>query len=249
MILKKNLIFSAVSILFMWIVWVLAYFILRNDYLLPSVGATFSALGRLLKEAAFWRAFAGTLLRTLWAFLLSLFLGVGLALLAGSWTWVRHFLSPIVSVLRTVPTMAIILVLLLWTNAAVAPVIVALLVLMPAFYAAALSALDGVRAEYGVLARAFRVNAKRKAFCMYLPLMAPDLLRQSGSVFSMGLKITISGEVLSQTFRSLGGMMQEAQIYVDMPRLLALTLLAVVLGFLLEIIGLIAYKLIVRWRA
>ena len=117
-----------------------------------------------------------------------------------------------------------------------------------AAYAAALAAFDEVGEEYGELARAFRVGAGRKIVKMYLPLSAPVLLKQAGSIFSLGLKVIISGEVLASTYRSLGGMMQEAQIYLQMPRLMALTLLTVLMGFALEGLCRLAYVLIVRWR-
>ncbi len=233
----------------MWLVWIIAYLVVRNDYVMPSFGDALKEMGRLLTEAAFWRAFGNTLLRTFWAFSASFVLGAGLALVAKLHTAVRAFFAPVVSVLRTVPTMAIILMLLLWTNPKVAPVIVALLVLFPAFYAAALAGLDGVEDRYGTLVRAFGVGAGRKLIGMYLPLAAPPVLKQAGSVFSLGLKITISGEVLSSTFRSLGGLMQEAKMYLQMPRLMALTLVSVLLGFALEGLCALLCRLIVRWRA
>lgn len=246
--MKKNLIFSALALLALWLAWIIAYFLVRNDYVLPSFWETFSAMGRLLTEAAFWRAFGNTLLRTLWAFLLSFPIGIGLALLARLFAPLRAFFAPVVSVLRTVPTMAIILVLLIWTNANTAPVLVAFFVLMPAFYAAALAAFDEVHLRYADLIRAFGVKRSRTVLRMYLPLAAPPLLAQTGSMLSMGLKITISGEVLAQTFRSLGGMMQFAQITLEMPRLIALTILAVLLGFALEGLFALIGKLCVRWR-
>ncbi len=245
----KNFALSAAAILVMILAWTVACFAVRNDYVLPSFVQTCKEVGRLLVEAQFWTAFGGTLLRTAVAFAVSLLLGVLLALIAGLWTWVRSFLSPIVSVLRTVPTMAVILMLLLWTTPRIAPVIVSLLVLLPAVYAATLSAVDEVTETYGDLARAFRIGTFRRLFRMVLPLIAPAILGQAGSIFSMGLKITISGEVLASTFQSLGGMMQEAKMFVQMPRLLALTLVAVLLGFLLEGLCYGAYRLLVRWRS
>lgn len=246
--MKKNILFSLAAILSVWIVWLAAYPIVRNDYLLPSFPDTLRAMGRLLAEASFWRAFGNTLLRTFLAFLCSMAAGAILASLASLHEGVRAFLAPVVSILRTVPTMAIILLLLLWTSHAIAPVVVSLLVLLPALYAAMLAALDEAKAEYGELIRAFRIPAGRKIFRMYLPLAAPPVLAQAGSVLSMGLKITVSGEVLAQTFLSLGGMMQDAQIRLDVPQLLALTVLTVVVGFLLEGGCLLLRKLLVRWR-
>lgn len=222
------------ALLVVWLAWLVAYFAVGNDLVVPPFSKTLREVGRLLTEVAFWRAFGGTLWRSLEAFLLSLLLGVGCALLAGISHPVRAFFAPIVSVLRTVPTMAVVLILLLWTSPAVAPVVIAALVLFPVFYAATLSSLDVVREEYGDMAAAFRVPRAKQALKMYLPLAAPPVLAQCGAIFSLGLKITISGEVLSATAKSLGSMMQQAQGFLQMPRLLALTLLAVLIGFLFE---------------
>ncbi len=236
------------AVVFLWLFWLIAYFIVRNDYLLPSVGDTLVETWRLLGTGEFWRAFGGTLLRTLAAFGLSLVLGTGLGVIARLFSGVRAFFAPIISVLRSLPTVAIILILLLWTSPAVAPVIVSMLVLLPAVYAAVLAALDEVHGEYGELIRAFRVNKRRAVFQLYLPLAAPPVLGQAGGIFSLGLKITVSGEVLASTYRSLGGLMQEAKMYVQMPVLLALTLVTVLTGFLLEGLCRLAYRLLVRWR-
>lgn len=246
--MKKNLLISAVSVLFLWLVWIAAYYGVKNDYLLPSFQETFVAMGRLLSGGEFWVAFSHTLLRTLLSFAIALVLGVALAILARLYAPVRAFLAPLVSLARTLPTMAIILLLLLWTTPAVAPVIVSLLVLAPAVYAAMLASLDEVSEQYGELTRVYRVSTRRKIFKMYLPLCAPSLLKQSGAILSLGIKITVSGEVLSSTYKSLGGLMQNAKMFVDVPTLLALTLVAVLLGFVLEGLCLLVYKLIVRWR-
>lgn len=243
-----NALFSVAAVLFLWILWLVAALAVGNGYILPSVGETFAAMGTLLAEGAFWRAFGGTFLRTLIAFAVSFAAGLALAAIAGAFPRARAFFAPIVSVLRSVPTMAIILILLLWSTPRAAPAIVSFLVLMPAVYAAALAEFDEVRREYGELARAFGVGARRKIFGMYLPLSAPNLLGQAGAILSMGLKITVSGEVLSNTFHSLGGMMQDAKMFVDMPRLMALTLVAVFVGFALEGLCVLAKFLLVRWQ-
>ena len=43
-------------------------------------------------------------------------------------------------------------------------------------------------------------------------------------------------------------MMQEAKLFVEMPRLLALTIVAVLLGFVLEGLCALLAKYCVRWR-
>lgn len=179
----KNFIFSALSVVALWLIWIVAYFAVGDDYVLPSAWDTLAQTGKLLTDAEFWRAFAGTLLRAFSAFAFSALAGIALALAATLFRFVRALLAPVVSVLRTVPTVAVILMLLLWTPRIVAPVIVALLVLFPAVYAAALSELDKIRAEYGELTRVYRVSKARAAFRMYLPLSLRGMLGRRARYF------------------------------------------------------------------
>ncbi len=242
------MLFSVGALVAVWLLWIASYHAIANDYILPSFEGTVASLFQTLGEGAFWRAAGNTLWRTLLAFLVSLLLGVGLALLSRLFEGVRYFLAPVVSILRTLPTMAVILILLIWTTPLTAPVVVSGLVLFPAAYAAALASMDEVHESYGQLARAYGVSRARQAFKMYLPLSAPAVTGQAGAILSMGLKITVSGEVLSSTAKSLGGMMQEAKLFLEMPRLLALTLLAVLLGFALEGLCALIAKYAMRWR-
>ncbi len=239
---------SLAGFLFLWLVWIIAYYSVKNEFLFPSVGDTFSALGSLLGSGAFWRAFGGTLLRTVLAFLISFLCGLALAALAVLFGGVRAFLAPVVSFLRTLPTLAIVIFLVVWTSPSVAPVIVASLVLFPTVYASALASFGAAVEKYGEFARAYKIGRAKRIFGLYLPVSLPALLSEGGAVLSMGLKITVSGEVLAATFQSLGGMMQTAQIYLETPRLFALTLVAVLTGFLLEGACALLKKYAVRWH-
>ena len=243
---------SVAGFAFLWLVWVIAYYAVKNSFLVPSIGETFSALSKLLFTGgeltkSFYRSLGATFLRTLLAFLISLVCGVGLAALAVSFKGVRAFLAPVVSLLRTIPTLAIVLLLLLWTSPSFAPVLVALLVLFPAVYASALTSFSDAVGKYSEFARAYKIGRGKRIFQLYLPVSLPALLTEGGAILAMGLKITVSGEVLSFTFQSLGGMMQQAQIYLDTPRLFALTLVTILVGFLLEGGCALIRKLCIKW--
>ena len=84
---KKNALFSALAVAALWLAWIAAYYGVKNDYVLPSFWDTLRETGRLLVSASFWRAFFNTFLRTLWAFLISLALGVGMAVAAHLFGW------------------------------------------------------------------------------------------------------------------------------------------------------------------
>ena len=64
-----NYIFSALAIVAMWAVWLIAYAVVGNDYIVPSFSDTMRRLGELFTESFFWRSFGMTLLRAVegWA--------------------------------------------------------------------------------------------------------------------------------------------------------------------------------------
>ena len=77
--------------------------------------------------------------------------------------------------------------------------------------------------------------ARREQTTARTPLMSPA--QKHTTALSFSLKLTVSAEVLANTYQSIGGMMQEAKIYVEVPALFALTALVVIAGFLLEGLG------------
>lgn len=230
----KNFIFSLGGVVCLLLAWLVAYFAVGNSYVLPSFWETLGAAGKLFAEGSFYLSLGSTFLRTVCAFLASFIIGAGLALVSCLVPPVRAFFAPFFSVVRSVPTLAVMLMILLWTSPSLAPVVVTVLVLLPTVYAEALASFEGVKEEYGDFLEAYAVQGAKKVFTVYLGGALPSLMLEGGSALSLGLKITVSAEVLAATYSSIGGMMQESQIYLEIPRLFALTVVCVLLGFLLE---------------
>lgn len=233
----KNVWQTAAALLFILLVWSIAHVAVGNDLLVPSVGDCLKEIGRLLTDGGFWRAFLQTFLRVLIAFGISFILALIFALISYMVPWFGRILSPIVSMLRSLPTLAVLLILLVWAGAAKAPIIVAFLSLFPMLYAGMSAALFQVDNELLEMSRVYRVPIKKQIFNLYLPSMSPYVLREAGAAFSFSLKLVVSAEVLANTFKSIGGMMQEARLYLEMPTLFALVLLTFLLGLVIETIG------------
>jgi ABC-type nitrate/sulfonate/bicarbonate transport system permease component len=65
-------------------------------------------------------------------------------------------------------------------------------------------------------------------------LSSPYILKEGAAALSFSLKLIVSAEVLSFTAKSLGGMMQDAKIYAEIPQLFALVGVTFVVGLILE---------------
>lgn len=242
----KNTVWSLSAILFLWVIWLIAYAFVKNDYILPSFAESLKEAGRLLTEGSFWRAFSATLSRTLSAFAVSFVLALLFSVVAYMVPPFGRFFAPIVSAVRSLPAMAVILIVLVWTTPKTAPVIVAFLALFPLLYTGMYAALGGVDPELAEMSRVYRVPVWKRIAKLYLPSAAPYVLKESAAALSFSLKLVVSAEVLANTYRSVGGLMQQAKMFVEMPTLFALTLVVLVAGFLLEGIGMLAARAAAR---
>lgn len=237
----KNLIQTGVAILFLLAVWWLAYHSVGNDLLIPPLSKSLKEVGGLLVKAAFWRALAGTLLRALIAFAISFLLAVFFAVIAYLLPWFERFFAPLVSVLRSMPILAVLLILLAFLDAGRAPIAVAFLSLFPMLYAGVLAALSGVDSHLIEVSRVCGTPLWRRVTAIYLPLSSPYILKEGAAALSFSLKLVVSAEVLSFTAKSLGGMMQDAKVYAEIPQLFALVGVTFVVGLILETaLGLVA---------
>lgn len=245
---RWNYLFSVLAVAVMWGVWVAAYFAVGNEYVVPSFTETMRELGALFASGTFWESFGGTLWRTVAGWLLAFAFAVLFAAAGVASKKFRSFFAPFVSVFRTLPTMAITLMLLIWSTPLVAPVIVTFLMLFPVTYAQLMAAYGEIDPQLFEMARVYGVP-RREVLCkIAVPGMLPAVFSQAGPNLSLSLKVTISAEVLVSTFRSLGGMMHEAANYLQVAEMFALTILALLVGGLFEFALHFLTRITARWK-
>lgn len=233
---KFNIFYSVVAVLLMWAVWLIAFAAVGNEYLVPEFASSAREFFTLFANGFFWKSLGWSLLRVVIAFLLSFLLAFGCACVAAVFKPFSAFMSPVVALFRTLPTMAVLLIILVWLTPRTAPIAVVVLVLFPMIYTQTSMEIESVDGGLLEMAKVYRLTPKQKLSCIYLPKLAPHTVEQTGTNLSFGLKLTVSAEVMASTYTALGGMMTEAQSYLNRPRLAALTLVTVVFGLMLEIV-------------
>lgn len=228
---------TLLSFSFLILFWILVAAIVGNAYLLPTVSQTIKACFELLGRNLFWVGYFATIFRALLAFCISFIFAGGLCVAACLWGSFEKFIAPILSLLRSLPTMVVLLMIILWTNATVAPIVVSCLVLLPMLYSAMLSAITSVDQELLEMSQVYGVSKKRIIKSLYLPSVFPTLSRESLSALTFALKLTVSAEIMSNTFQSLGGQMQTANLYAQTPTVFALAFVVFLTGFMIEGLG------------
>lgn len=222
-------------------IWAAAAAATDNQYILPTIGQTFGEFFGLFGHAEFYGAVLNTLLRSLIAFVISFLLAFIFALAAEKSDFAAKLIAPVIAIIRALPTVAVVLLLLVWTNSRVAPVLVTMLVVLPTIFTNIKNALGAIDGDLVEMCRVYAVPKREVFFKVKVPAVLPQLLRSAGSGLSLNVKLMVAAEVLAQTGRSLGYLLNTSKVYLETATMIALVLVSVALGLIAEgVFGLLA---------
>lgn len=242
--IKNSIIFSVIGVLLLFALWFLLYFTVANNYVIPSPITVIKTSFSNLTSLAFYANLSSTLSRVLFALILSFALGVFLAILSHLFTSVEHIMLPIVSVIRSLPVLAVLLIILVFTARTFAPVLVCVLSLLPIVYSQTLNYLNSISAKQKEMLKIYKVPLKTQIFSVYLKGYLPLFIKELTTLFSFSLKLVVSAEILANVFQSIGGDVYQASIYANVTQMFSLTLLVCLIGIIVEFVGnLICFKM------
>jgi ABC-type nitrate/sulfonate/bicarbonate transport system permease component len=243
-----NLILPFFSIGIMVIIWAVVAKIEDNTFIVPTVSQVVEEFFALFLQKKFYRALLFTLLRSLVAFSISFLSSAVLAYFASKSKVLEKLILPFIATLRALPTIAIAWLLVFWTNSQIAPVVITLLVVMPTSYThvkGALESVDRTTIEAGKVDGANKLNL---FFRIELPQIAPDLCSITGSGLALNIKLMVAAEVLGATVKSIGTMLNMANYSFEVAKTLALTVVVLALGLIIEFIFNALSKKVGEWK-
>lgn len=230
------------------LVWFIAAKVTDMEIILPTPARAFEEFFTLLGTKDFYVAVGGTLGRALISFALAFVFAVFLAVAGYLLPPLSKVLAPVITILRSVPTMSIILLSLIWLTSKESPVLITFLIVFPLLYSSLERSLKNIDRYALAMSKVFGVPLLTRIYRMYIPAVLPDTIAAARSNISLGLKVMIASEVLAQTVKSMGVAMQISRVYLDTASLMGWTIAAVVLSYLLEGAVLLIGRFLVRWK-
>jgi NitT/TauT family transport system permease protein len=229
-----NLLLPLLTVGCILIIWSVFARVIDNQFLLPNLKLTFTSLITLFGSGEFYLAFVYTFLRSVVAFIVSFILATTLALIGNANQTIKRVIKILISICRALPSIAVVLLLLFWTNSQVAPVIVTMLVVLPTVYTNVDNSLNEIDKDQLEMCKLFNVDKKVVLTKVKIPQIAPSMVNTIGSGLSLNLKLMVAAEVLSQTANSLGYMLNTSKVYFEIAMMIAIVLVTVILGIVIE---------------
>lgn len=222
------------SMFFFFIIWEGVALYIDNSLLFPRVSEIFLSLKNLVASGDFTLILWNTLSRFFISIVFSLILAIIFSVASYRYEVIGFLLFPFIIFLRAVPTIAIIIVVLIWSSVERVPIVVGVLILFPILYESILGGIKNVDKNLLKMSKVFKVPTKRVVRDIYIPSIYYSISSNIPSYIGLTFKVIIAGEVLSQESLSIGGEIFINKIYLESSNIFAWIIVVIVLNYLLE---------------
>lgn len=232
----KKIIKNAAIALFWLALWQLIAAVVGKELLVPYPQAAFSAFVLLCKTREFWLAVLFSMLRITVGFAAGVAAGFAGALLSCKFKLFKAVFSPVLHLVRAVPVASFIILALVWIKSAYLPVFISFLTVLPMIWSNVESGIDGIDRKYIEAARVFRLSPWKILFSVKLPLIMPSFAAAAVNALGFAWKSGVAAEVICRPEGSVGRLLQDAKLYLETPRVFALTAVVAILSLAVEML-------------
>ena len=236
---NKYIIFSIIIIL---LTWQFISMYISNDLLFPSVIDVIKGTIVLVTEKKFTIIIFYSVIRAIKSFFISIILSLILAILSYFNKIVYNFILPILSTIKAVPTMAFIVLLLIWTSKDYAPIIIGIMISLPIFYDVILNTIMNLDKNLLQMCDVYKITTKDKIKEIIIPIIIIELSKVISSTFSLIFKVVISGEVYSQPKYGIGAIIQLEKIQLNTANIISWIIIITIISYIIDLIFKAIYK-------
>lgn len=243
--------YSIISMLLIILIWILLSKFIDNEVMIPTIKSTLLSLINIVRDKSFFHIIKMTLLRSFIGFIISLFLAITLGVLSNISKFIYNFMVPILNFLKSVPTMAIIILALIWLNNNIAPMFVGFIMVFPILYETVLNGILNVDIDIINMAKLYKISRKTLIKDIYIPSIFINLKLVLTSTLGLNLKMVIAGEALAQPKYAVGSNLQLEKLYLNTSGVFAwiiiILLIVNILDFILKL-GTNFFKTSKNWK-
>lgn len=206
----------------------------RIAYSLPARG--FFNIGRAWKNSRILARVLLSVLRITAGYLSGLIVGAVCAVLSVRFRIFRDIFAPVLHLIRAVPVASFIILALVWIKSAYLSVFISFLMVLPMIWSNVENGILNLDKGYIELGKVFGLSPIKILFKIKLPLILPSFAAAAVNALGFAWKSGVAAEVICRPVNSIGRLLQDAKLYLETPRVFALTAVVAVLSLFIELI-------------
>ena len=209
----------------------------NNELLLLILPSPFTVLKKWTEiafTASFIKAELLTLSRIFIGFIVGCTLGFAFGVLTHISKLMYSLLSPILKIIRAIPVVAIIILLYLFFNSSILPIVIVGLMVFPLVWQTVHDGLENTDKSLLEMATVFDLSSKKTLFAVKLPHITPSLITACVNALGLAWKSGVAAEVICLPDTSLGTLLWQGKGSVNYDEVYAVTLTVIVLSIIIE---------------
>lgn len=238
--LKNNIIASLISILFIIGLLSIVSHIKQDNQIFPSLSEIGNCLYANIVSKEVVLSFTLSIMRTFLVLFISLVFSLITSLLYYYKKITMSFLRPFITIMKTAPLAAISIYIFIIVDGQNAnnlrPLLIGLLVTFPIILEGTISAVDHI--DPSIISELALTSGPKwfKFIKIYLPLMIPNIATTLLQTIGLGFKVIVMAEYLCYTKQSIGLLIYNSFMQLNMANLLAIIILVVIIVVIGEFI-------------
>ncbi|MBE6071342.1 MAG: ABC transporter permease subunit [Clostridium butyricum] len=244
----KNKFYILLSYIVFIVIWEIIATKINNEIYLPKVHEIAKSIAGIITERDFFKIILSTFYRTILSYGIALSMAVILGVLSSTCPLFYYLFNPINSFFKTIPTLVLIVLALVWFDKDKAPYIVGFAIVLPILYEGIRNSFNEIDKNIIEMTKIYEVGFKDKLLKIYLQKMKFYLMSIFVSTFSLAFKVVIAGEVHGQPKYGMGSQIQIEKVNFNTSGIFAWIIIIVLISLIFEIINLLLRKRVYRWK-
>ena len=211
------------------IVWVIYFFVINHPLILPSPWMVLEKTFDILTNVQHLVIIISSISRLLVIIVCTMALALSFAWIASRSKHFAACIKPIIAILRSVPTIAILVIIMILYGMHLTPWIITTLIIFPMAYQSFYFGFTHMDKDlidmYHLNEQSLYMGLK----LVYFPMIKPWLTLTLIQSFGMGFKVLLMAEYLSQTPHSIGNELFKAKSFLNYDVVFAWTLIALLI--------------------
>lgn len=222
------------SVLVWLVLWQILAICVNSKIILVTPIEAAKRLWELIREVSFWRSILSSMGRILLGFALGMTVGTFMAVVSGKVGFIRTLLSPLISVMKSIPVASFTILALIWIGSKDLSVLVSFLICVPIVCANMLEGIDNLDPNLEEMSRVFKIPFGRRFAGVYLSQLLPYFRSASRLAIGLCWKSGVAAEVIGIPSGSIGERLYMSKVYLETADLFAWTTVIILLSYLCE---------------
>lgn len=245
----KNKIYIAVSCLLFIIVWQCCALYVDNEIYIPRLELIVIQIKEIVVSSNFLKAVLSSFYRSILSYVFALIIALILGVFSAICPFFRYMMVPINSLAKTIPTMVLVVLALVWFNKDIAPFIVGFAIIFPILYEGIRNNIMNIDPKIIEMTKIYEVSLVDKITKIYFPIIKFYFISIFVSTFSLTFKVVIAGEVHGQPKYGIGSEIQVEKMNFNTSGIFAWIIIIAVISIVLEGINKILNKKLYGWKS